>query len=40
LMDKDWNRAAVEMLDSKWARQTPARAKEAAEMMRTGAING
>ena len=29
-------KAADEMLDSKWARQTPGRAKELAEMMRSG----
>ena len=40
LMDKNWDRAAEEMLDSKWAKQdTPERAKRAAEMMRTGRIS-
>jgi lysozyme len=29
--------AAAEMLDSKWARQTPARAKRLAKRMKTGA---
>ncbi len=38
LMDKNWNKAADEMLDSKWAKQTSVRAKEAATMMRTGKI--
>jgi lysozyme len=33
----DWNRAADEMLDSRWARQVGARAVELAEQMRTGA---
>jgi len=32
----DYDEAAREMLDSKWAKQTPARAKELAGMMRTG----
>lgn len=31
-----WVLAAGEMLDSKWARQTPSRAKRHAEQMRTG----
>lgn len=31
-----WTLAAGEMLDSKWARQTPGRAKRHAEQMRTG----
>ncbi|MGA1600005.1 MAG: glycoside hydrolase family protein [bacterium] len=31
-----WQECALEMLDSRWARQTPGRAKELAEMMRTG----
>ena len=37
LMHDDYATAADEMLDSDWARvQTPARAKELAEIMRTG----
>lgn len=32
----DYNRAAEEMLNSRWAQQTPERAKRMAEMMRTG----
>ena len=32
-----WGVAADEMLDSKWAKQTPARAQELAEVMRNGA---
>ena len=32
----DYELAAKEMLDSKWARQVPNRAKELAEQMRTG----
>lgn len=38
LMDKNWDKAADEMLDSRWAKQTPKRAEEAAQMMRTGSI--
>ena len=32
----DWVRAADEMLDSKWARQTPERAKELAKLFLRG----
>jgi lysozyme len=32
----DYDRAAEEMMDSKWARQVKGRAVELAEMMRTG----
>lgn len=32
----DWNRAALEMLDSRWRSQTPARCERLAEVMRTG----
>lgn len=32
----EWNRAADEMLDSKWARQVGDRAVELSELMRTG----
>ena len=33
----DFEKTADEMLDSKWAREdTPGRAKEASEVMRTG----
>lgn len=35
--DRDWMRAADEMLDSKWAGQVGARAERLAEMMRAGA---
>ena len=39
LMNKDWDRAADEMKDSKWAKyDSPARAERTAEMMRTGKI--
>ena len=38
-MNKDWDKAADEMLDSKWAKNdSPARAKRTAQMMRTGSI--
>ena len=33
---QDWEGAAQEMLDSKWARQVGRRAKELSELMRTG----
>lgn len=32
----DYSNASVEMLDSRWAKQTPSRAKELSEQMRTG----
>jgi lysozyme len=35
-MNHDWVRAADEMLDSKWARQTPSRAKELAKLFVKG----
>lgn len=35
----DYERAAAEMLDSKWARQTPRRAAESAEIVRKGGEN-
>ncbi|MGL4516793.1 MAG: glycoside hydrolase family protein [Shewanella sp.] len=34
--EKRWDDAAKGMLDSKWAKQTPARAQRHAEQMRTG----
>lgn len=34
IRDQDYNRAADEMLDSLWARQTPARARELSNRMR------
>ena len=33
LKDKDFKSASVEMLDSKWAKQTPNRAKEMSEIV-------
>ena len=35
LKDKDYQKAADEMLDSKWAKQTPNRAKRLVEIMRS-----
>lgn len=35
----NFNQAAHEMLDSKWAKQVPNRAKELSTMMRTGELN-
>lgn len=32
----DWDAAADQMLDSEWAKQTPARAQELAQIMRSG----
>ena len=31
LQNKEWKNASIEMLDSKWAKQTPNRAKELSE---------
>ena len=36
---QDWDQAAAEALDSKWATQVGARAKEIAEQLRTGTVN-
>ncbi|NWO05809.1 MAG: glycoside hydrolase family protein [Alteromonadaceae bacterium] len=36
LGEQDWDRAAEEMLNSKWARQVGARAVELADLMRRG----
>ena len=33
--DGDWEKAADEMLDSKWAKQTPRRAKEMSNIVRS-----
>ena len=35
---RDWDRAADEMLNSKWARQVGVRAVELSEIMRTGEV--
>lgn len=40
LADKDWDRAADEMLDSVWARQVGNRAVELSELMRAGEVRG
>jgi lysozyme len=37
---QDWNKAAEEMLDSKWAYQVGRRSTELANQMRTGQYNG
>lgn len=37
LYDKNYTRAATEMLDSRWAKQTSGRANELAELMRSAA---
>lgn len=34
--EKDWDRAALEMLDSRWAKQVKTRAYELARMMEKG----
>lgn len=36
LGERDWDRAADEMMDSKWARQVGSRADELSRMMRRG----
>ena len=33
LEEAEWDKASVEMLDSKWAKQTPNRAKELSEII-------
>lgn len=38
LEEKDYTRASIEALDSKWARQTPARAARHAESLKTGIV--
>jgi len=38
LEEKEYEKASLEMLDSKWALQTPNRAAELAEIIRTGKI--
>lgn len=40
LADKDWDRAADEILDSVWARQVGNRAVELSELMRAGEVRG
>ena len=34
MIDKDWKGAATEMLDSRWAKQTPNRANRLADIVR------
>ena len=35
LEDAEWEKASVEMLDSKWAKQTPNRARELSEIIKS-----
>ncbi len=35
LEEADWDKASIEMLDSKWAKQTPNRAKELSEIIKS-----
>jgi lysozyme len=37
--DKDYDHAAVEMLDSRWAEQVKGRATRLSDIMRTGELN-
>ena len=37
--DEDYNNAAVEMLDSRWAEQVKGRATRLSDIMRTGELN-
>ena len=39
LQDKKWEEASIEMLDSRWAEQTPRRASEMSEKVK-GMLNG
>lgn len=38
IIDKNWSKAMAEMLDSKWHRQTPQRAKRMAHIMYMGSF--
>lgn len=40
ISSENWEEAAKQALDSKWAKQTPARAKRHAEVLRTGSFEG
>ena len=40
IKDKDFRRASIEMLDSRWHKQTPHRCRKLAKIMETGVING
>jgi len=35
LQEQDYNKASIEMLDSRWAKQTPSRANSLASIMRS-----
>ena len=39
LQNKQWDDASVEMLDSKWAKQTPNRAKEMSDRVKKLGVN-
>tara|TARA_R110002051_G_scaffold141915_1_gene215215 strand:+ start:4549 stop:4965 length:417 start_codon:yes stop_codon:yes gene_type:complete len=39
LQNKQWDDASVEMLDSRWAKQTPNRAKEMSERVKKLGVN-
>ena len=34
LQEKEWGQASVEMLDSKWAKQTPTRANKLSQIVK------
>jgi len=40
IKEKDYEKAAIEMLDSRYAKQTPNRANRNANIMKTGGKNG
>lgn len=40
MIDEQWEKAGMEMLDSRWARQTPSRAQRHAEQMIIGRWHG
>ena len=39
IKDKDFRRASIEMLDSRWHKQTPHRCRRLAKIMETGTLN-
>ena len=40
IKDKDFRRASIEMLNSRWHKQTPHRCRRLAKIMETGTLNG
>ena len=40
LVEQNYNTAADEMMDSKWAGQVPTRAKALSGLMRSGCVDG